>query len=287
MSICSSCLLFVVRELSRNLVNNSENSNKQSLIRLSQSHLNILEICPPQFQRLYLEQLGSPMSPEIQDNLAWGSQFHQLMQQRELGLSIESILNQSHDLQHTVNALWIAVDQQHNLTQQSWREAEHSRTLEFRGYLLTAIYDLLILDDKQAQILDWKTYLQPQNEQKLKNNWQTRLYLYLLAESSDYLPEHISMTYWFVKIPHEPKFWKFQYSETLHQKNHQDLSDLLTNLDDYLKDYNEKNINFPHPSYCQEKCPYSNLFFENNQGFQEEKNNDLSSKIEEIEEVSI
>jgi hypothetical protein len=56
----------------------------------------------------------------------------------------------------------------------------------------------LIADDL-AQILDWKTYPKPQNRRWVEQNWQTLLYPYVLAETSDYLPEQISMTYWFVQ----------------------------------------------------------------------------------------
>ena len=67
-------------------------------IRLSQSQLQLLEICPPQFQRLYLEQLGSAIAPEHQERLTWGSHFHRLMQQRELGLSVENLGDRYSDL---------------------------------------------------------------------------------------------------------------------------------------------------------------------------------------------
>lgn len=152
-----------------------------------------------------------------------------------------------------------------------------------QGYLLTAIYDLLILDDKRGQILDWKTYLQPQNEQKLRNNWQTRLYLYLLAETSDYLPEQLSLTYWFVKIPHNPQCLTIQYSQKLHQKNQEDLEHLLAQLDSYLNKYYKNNIDFPHWNHCQDNCPYADLFPET---IQPEQDEDLLSMIDEIDEVS-
>ncbi|WP_107670573.1 PD-(D/E)XK nuclease family protein [Cyanothece sp. BG0011] len=269
-------------------MNNIDDSHNQSLIRLSQVQLNLLELCPPQFQRLYLEQLGSPVSPEIQDNLLWGNQFHQLMQQYFLDLPLDSILDVNQDLKKIVEALLKAVNEQHNLNLDSWKEAEHSRSLEKGNYLLTAIYDLLIINENQAEILDWKTYLQPQNKKKLENNWQTKLYLYLLAETSDYLPEQISMTYWFVKIPHEPQFLKFEYNQNLHNKTTLELESLLSNLDNYLLDYNQNNIDFPHRENCESNCPYYQSFFSEKSDIDEvEENSDLFSMIDEIEEISI
>ncbi|MDJ0581427.1 PD-(D/E)XK nuclease family protein [Crocosphaera sp.] len=270
-------------------MNNISNSEKKSLIRLSQAQLNLLQVCPPQFQRVYLEQLSLPISPDVQENLLWGNQFHQLMQQHFLELPLDSILDMDQDLKKIVDSLLKSVDEQHHLSSQSWREAEHYLSLEKDNYLLTAIYDLLIINENQAQILDWKTYLQPQNKQKLANNWQTKLYLYLLAEASEYLPEQISMTYWFVKIPHEPQYLTFQYNEQLHQKTTVELENLLTNLDNYLLDFNQNNIDLHHHKNCESNCPYYQSFFSDKGYFSnlEEDNNDLLSTIDEIEEVSI
>jgi hypothetical protein len=67
-------------------------SHSDSKLRLSQGQLNLLETCPRKFQHIYLEQLGSPTTPEQQAHQAWGSRFHLLMQQRELGLPIEALM---------------------------------------------------------------------------------------------------------------------------------------------------------------------------------------------------
>ncbi|MDJ0662795.1 MAG: PD-(D/E)XK nuclease family protein [Crocosphaera sp.] len=258
---------------------------KSNVIRLSQAQLNLLERCPPQFQRVYLDQLASPISPEVQESLLWGNQFHQLMQQHFLGLSIDSILEVDKDLKDIVKALLNGVSETHHLDSDCWREAEHYRGLETENYLLTAIYDLLILNNNQAQILDWKTYLQPQNKKKLENNWQTKLYLYLLAETSDYLPEQISLTYWFVKIPHQPQCLTFEYSEQLHKKYTKELESLLINLDDYLLNLNKNYVDFPHLKNCENNCPYYEFFLS---GTNEVENNiNLLSIMDEIEEVSI
>ena len=83
--------------------------NNQPLIHISQSQLTLLETCPPQFQRLYLEQLGLPTNPEQQERIVWGSQFHQLMQQRDLGLPIDLLLDADEELKHSITALLKAI----------------------------------------------------------------------------------------------------------------------------------------------------------------------------------
>ena len=227
--------------------------SQQNLIRLSQGQLNLLEICPPKFQQIYLNKLSSLPNPETEAKQTWGSRFHLLMQQRELGLPIESLLKKDKELAQSLEALLEAAPDILDQSNYRWREAEHSRTLNFGNYLLTVIYDLLIADDHQAQIIDWKTYLKPENKSKLARNWQTRLYLYTLVETSEYLPEQVSLTYWFVKLPQKPEKQSFNYDSQQHQQTTEDLNKLLTNLDLWLQEAKD----FPHHPYCEAKCPYS------------------------------
>ena len=263
---------------------------KSSLMRLSQGQLNLLETCPPQFQRIYLEQLASPITPEQQEKQTWGTQFHLLMQQRELGLPIEPLLREDEQLHHSINSLLQAAPEIWQQDTQTWREAEHCRTLNFQGYLFTVIYDLLISDRSFAQIIDWKTYLQPQDGTKLAQNWQTRLYLYILAETSEYLPEQISMTYWFVKLPTQPQSITFTYNSAKHEQTRQNLTSLVTQLKQYLEDYQREGIPFPHRPNCQASCPYYQSWLtEKKTSIDRDKNveRDWLTSIAEIEEVTL
>lgn len=210
-------------------------------MRLSQGQLNLLERCPRLFQHTYLDQLAAPASPEQQERLTWGSRFHLLMQQRELGLPIEPLVQQDTQLQSWMTAFAHAAPEIliSDLNSQTFRESEHCRTLQVQDYLLTVVYDLLIADEKTAQILDWKTYPKPQNRRWLEQNWQTLLYLYVLAETSDYLPEQISMTYWFVQSPEEPQSLRLTYNTTQYQQTRQKLNRLLSQLTDWLQRYQQ------------------------------------------------
>jgi len=184
--------------------------SQKNLIRLSQGQLNLLETCPPKFQQIYLNKLSSLPNPETEEKQTWGSQFHLLMQQRELGLPIETLLAKNQELDQSLQALLQAAPHILDQSNNQWREAEHSRTLNFGNYLLTVIYDLLVADDNQAQIIDWKTYLKPQRKDKLAQNWQTRqktaedlhnllINLDIWIEESIDFPHHVNCEY---KCPH-------------------------------------------------------------------------------------
>lgn len=213
------------------------------IFRLSQSHLNTLELCPRKFQHTYLEQLNSPQNPEYEESQVLGSRFHLLMQQREMGLPIEALLQEDKQLLHWITAFTRSAPE--ILTppiseEQNFRESEHLRTLQVGNYLITVIYDLLVADEQQAQILDWKTYRKTPGKRNLEQNWQTRLYMYVLAETSPYAPENISMTYWFVQSQSKPQSLKFTYSAAQHQKIHQKLHQLLNELTAYLNNYSQQ-----------------------------------------------
>jgi len=234
------------------------------MFRLSQGQLNLLETCPRKFQHSYLEQLAAPTTPEQQERMAWGKRFHLLMQQRELGLPVEYLISEDAELGRCLEALRSAVPEIFTTTlstSQTFRESEHCRTLKIGGYLLTVVYDLLILDDLDAQILDWKTYQIPQNPARVGKNWQTRLYPFVLAETSEYLPRQISMTYWFVQSQAsqtskpEPQSLKFAYSEATHQYTKAVLSKLLRQLTDWLQDY-QAGIPFPQVPETAPLCKF-------------------------------
>lgn len=254
-----------------------------NLIRLSQSHLNLLSICPPKFQQVYLDCLGSLPAPEKQDSMQWGNRFHLLMQQRELTLPIESLLATDLELHSSLTAL-IQAAPELEPDPHIWREAEHCRTLSMGDFLFTVIYDLLIAKTDQATILDWKTYRQPPKSKNLALNWQTRLYLYVLGETSEYEPEQIQMTYWFVKSG-SPKSMTFNYGQQQHLQTEQELTVLLADLTTWLQDYQQSQIDFPHQRDCQKTCPYHQLFSDKDRAANIDP--EIPPSIAEIEEVSI
>ncbi|MGB3188410.1 MAG: PD-(D/E)XK nuclease family protein [Limnoraphis sp.] len=269
-------------------------------MKLSQKQLNTLSVCPRRFQQTYLDQLISPPSPDQEERIIWGNRFHLLMQQRELGLPLDQLIAANPQLGQDLTALIQAAPDLFNSDSNSldltFREAEHQRTLNFRGHLLLGIYDLLIADQKKAQIIDWKTYPRPQNSDHLIKNWQTRLYLYLLIETSDYLPENVSMTYWFVRGNKNsgPQCLTLSYNSQKHQQTQQDLTQLITQLDDYLQRY-EQGEPFPKVAISSESCQSCSFALrcqriqetEDNFGESQEFNVNKLPNFAKIEEIPI
>lgn len=258
------------------------------MIHISQGQLNLLETCPRKFQHLYLEQLGFPTSPEQQERLDFGHRFHLLMQQRELGLPFQ-VVPLDRPLQQSVEAFVQATPDLFQASPTALRQSEHRRTLEWQGYLITVIYDLLILAEEQAQILDWKTYPRPQNSRWLAQNWQTRLYPFVLAETSSYRADQISMTYWFIQLLQEevkPQHLRFQYTEELHQQIGQALSDRLTQLTQWLQDY-EMGKSLPQVAESAGCCPNCSFALRCQRGQNQKTAPVEPFNLAEIEEVAL
>jgi hypothetical protein len=234
----------------------------QPLLQLSQTHLQILSTCPRKFQSLFLEQLALPQPSLGSEQRQLGVQFHQLMQQQEMGLEIQPLLNDNPQLQR-----WFDQFQQFPpLMIAGTRLSEHSDALGFQNFILVAVYDLLIQGPQQAQIIDWKTYRRPPNIQVLQQNWQTQLYLFMLAETSGYTPEQISMTYWFAEVrgsgATQSHWINIPYTSQLHKQTQQALSLLLTTLSQWMEDF-RKGIPMPQApfsaGYClssTQQCPF-------------------------------
>jgi CRISPR/Cas system-associated exonuclease Cas4 (RecB family) len=207
------------------------------LLRLAQAQLNLLTLCPRKFQHTILDQFSTPTSPDQQERITRGDRFHLLMQQYELGLVRQSTDPQEQQLQQCVLDLVQAAPEL--FANAPFRQSEHRRTLEMNEFAIVAIYDLLILQATQAQIIDWKTYPRPEKSERLAQDWQTRLYLFILAETTNYKPEQISMTYWFIEPSKPPENLKFSYSAQLHQQTKQELTQILAQLTKWLKQYDE------------------------------------------------
>ncbi|HEY9751762.1 MAG TPA: PD-(D/E)XK nuclease family protein [Coleofasciculaceae cyanobacterium] len=212
---------------------------------LSQGQLNLLTTCPRKFQYTFLEGLTTPESVDQQERRLAGTHFHLLMQQWQMGLPISAITQQDPQLAQWFNAFLNASPQILTLASEPpdrvLCQSEQERSLEIDGYRLTVVYDLLLTSADQARILDWKTYPKPQTSHRLIENWQTRLYLYVLAETSAYRPAQLSMVYWFFQSPgsasETPQSLQVSYNQTQHEQTRQDLQFCLAQLTDWLGAY--------------------------------------------------
>lgn len=230
-------------------------------MRLSQSNLKLLTTCPRKFQYLYLDQFSVPVGLEQVERMATGSQFHLLMQQHSLGLPITSLLEADPQL----HSWFEAFEQQRSRIlslaeheQILWQQSEHLRTLAQQGHVLSVVYDWVMLGATQGQIIDWKTYPKPRKVEHLEQDWQTLLYLYVLAETTNIVPEQLTMTYWFFQARSGEagvaQGARIRYSQSRHEQTQADLQALLSRLTQWLTDYEMHQSDFPQVDLEKGHC---------------------------------
>lgn len=261
------------------------------MISLSQGHLTVLDACDRKYQYIFIDALSGPSSSDQQATTQWGSQFHLMMQQRALDLPVEVMTGANVEMSDSLIALaeaapevfaHLPVSSVDTDDEGTFSQSEHRRTLAFNGYLLTVVYDLVVRSPDRGQIFDWKTHQRPPRQEWLKDDWQKRLYLYVLCETTDLRPEQLSMTYWFVRLgampddfrtgsflerrgerqdssERQPTSYRFGYSEDQHRQTQQDLQRLTDRLT-ALSQLAEQAIDFPkvavEKGLC-DRCPFN------------------------------
>ncbi len=213
---------------------------------ISQGHLNVWTTCRRKFQHYFLDELSLPTASDLQSKLDLGTKFHLLIQQKELGLDVADVAASEANLEKWL----LALETNPPTTISGDRLSEHRRTCELRihdrDFILNAIYDLLIvgsggthpareafpqeignhasIETTAAQIIDWKTHQRPLSWAKLHTSWQTRLYLYILARTTDFAPAQLSMVYWFANTATAVTI---NYDRAQYQKTERDLAKIL------------------------------------------------------------
>lgn len=213
------------------------------MLRLAQHHLETYQTCPRLFQHRYLEQLPPPPDPQGEGGRRWGVQVHQRIAQYLEGIAP---IDRPDRLSETLRSL---VAQVPDLQPQGGGERypEHRRSLLFRHTIvLTAIYDLVVIDGDRTRLYDWKTYAHPAQPQKIERHWQTRLYLYLWCATTNQAPEQVSLTYWFLGGNGQPQAHAIPYDRPRHDQTQRDLATLLGDLERDYRAY-QGGQTFAHP----------------------------------------
>jgi len=213
---------------------------------LSQTKLDTFLICQRRFQLRYLRRLpwpDPPLGDESAEVLARGQQFHQVMERHFLGLDVVPDEIADGRVRH-----WWRQFQASRLAMPNGRFLpEHRLTVPIDGHLLLGRFDLLVVGEEAGQpfahIFDWKTG-RAREESDLRQHWQTRLYLALLAEGGGALwpnypthgrslaPEAITLTYWYAADPDSPR--QIRYSSAWHRENWAEIQAIAAQIETAL-----------------------------------------------------
>jgi len=213
---------------------------------LSPSALHDFSTCPRRFQLRYLLRqpwVSAAPNPRLdyEEGQRLGTLFHQILQQARQGLPIDSLLNQP---QNAPLKAWYAAQQTFMATADlpSEQYAEQQFSLRVGGVALLGRFDLLAVErGKRAVIIDWKTESRPPSRPALQQQWQTRLYPFLLVEAGaafndgwPFAPEQVQILYWYAHQPDAPQI--FYHTAKDHEATRQLLQAKIADIHALLDD---------------------------------------------------
>jgi CRISPR/Cas system-associated exonuclease Cas4 (RecB family) len=190
----------------------------------SQTSLAIFDQCSMKFKKRYIDGLlwknSEPNSQSVMITQK-GRLFHLLAYRYFLGMdsSAGEVEAEYIELDTWVERLkrFIQIDKEN----QYFPEFELKISID--KLRLQAKYDLIVLkNDGEAVIYDWKVQEKKLNQKHLKSSWQTIVYRYLLAKAGRALsgkeisPEKIKMIYWQPTLQVEEEF---AYSQKLFEQD--------------------------------------------------------------------
>lgn len=236
--------------------------NLPDLFDFTQGNLQDYVDCPYRFMMRYVRKVKWP-APVVGDMIEFekrgqtGARFHRLLQQYLVGLP-EARLTEfaAADPNPQLNQWWENfLDHIPNLlTGEINVESVFSTNL--KGQRLVAKYDLVMVDeDHEITIFDWKT-----SERQIRKEWladrvQTHLYRYILVHAGEILtpgkmikPEQVRMHYWFA--PNPGAFVTFPYSETAYQKDQDFFTGLISEILTTEEDQFFRTDDTRHCRYC-------------------------------------
>lgn len=201
-------------------------------LTLSRYRLETFLACQRRFDLRFLRRMPWPVAPldeRAETARQRGEAFHQLMERHFLNFPAAPETTVDSQVRR-----WRSLFLNSRLEIPEGKAyPEHSLTIPVGRHFLNGRFDLLILHNNAAHIFDWKTG-QPRREADLRQDWQTRLYLAMLAESGQAFgqkldPDQINITYWYVNDLDAPRL--IQYNQAWHSQNWAAIQAIVAQID--------------------------------------------------------
>ena len=237
-------------------------NNKLKYFIYSQNSINTYKSCPTKFKYKYIDKINWKQddieSREYYDSLKVGREFHLLCERyfSKIPLGLNEDTNPKFKLWIDRVKKMFPINEDDNKIYLP----EYEVRLNLDGNIITAKYDLIIIDKNSIEIWDWKTENVKLEHAKVKDRIQTIVYMFLAKEAVckifnlNISEDNIKMKYYqpqYDDIPIEIK-----YSEKQHDINKSNITryiDMINNTS-YEKEDNYKyrlTKNHKHCSFCE------------------------------------
>ena len=233
--------------------------------QISQGSLQDFNDCPRRFQLKYLECLSWPAietEPALENEryIQQGANFHQLLQQYFLGLSV-SDLNSFAEKENNLNNWWnsflrLIQNNDWDLNKpENYHYPEISFSIPLQEYRLVGKFDLLVISGENYFIFDWKTSRNKPNRERYRKYLQTKVYPFLLVKSGlkahtneAIRPSRVKMIYWFANFP--TIALSFHYSAQQFKEDTEYFEKLLVEIGKLDKTPAKKTQNVDFCKFC-------------------------------------
>jgi CRISPR/Cas system-associated exonuclease Cas4 (RecB family) len=232
--------------------------------QFSQSSLQDYVDCPRRFYLRYVRRLSWPAivaepALEHERHLQQGVDFHHLVHQHEVGISVEQLSAAITDA--NLRRWWVNYLEKGPGGLPEVHYPELALSAPAGSHRLVAKYDLLAVQaGERAVILDWKTHHRRAEADWLAERMQTRVYPYLLVRAGSSLnegqplePDQVQMLYWFANFPEEPVV--FPYDADRHGEDEADLHSLVEEIENLAEGEFELTADKKRCDFC----PYRSL----------------------------
>lgn len=210
-------------------------------LTLAQQHFYTFRACHRRFYLRYLAKIPWPEPPldsDLETAYERGRLFHRWVERQLLGLPIDS----GAQIDPVIHTWWTTFQKHSPSFPPGRRFVEFTLIAPIGRHFVAGRYDLLIVNQEDkgqpdSFIFDWKTG-EPRPIDRLRQAWQTRIYLAVLAEGGTALaeygntpvnPDHLTFIYWYVEDPLSPRV--ITYSKVLHKENWTDLVSVVQEID--------------------------------------------------------
>ncbi len=222
----------------------------------SQSALSVFDKCTLKFRYRYLDGLFWPQdwggNQKQQQIIEKGKTFHKMAYR----YYDRGYISQGDFIDHQLKKWFNNLKEFRPYEKDKDFKPEYELRINKNQIKLLAKYDLLYTDKKNNQIIiyDWKTNQRKLMKNKLLNNYQTLVYLFVLYQAGKfYLPvddlkiSQIKIVYWNPRYPQ--KVVKIKYTNSMYKKAEEKITSLIKKIKDY--DYQDF-----HKTSDRQLCQY-------------------------------
>jgi len=199
--------------------------------------------CARRYELSYLEELKWPAvesEPLLQSerHMVDGRRFHEMVHRDVLGVEVP-LPDSAKD--PDISRWWnnYMVQRPANVDGKRFAEKTLVGSVATMEVTMVATCDLIVISEgesgRRARIFDWKTWRRRHTREWLLDRLQTRIYPYLLVQSSATLaggkpltPDEVEMVYWYSDFPDNPEV--FAYSETQFREDEAYLGGLVDEI---------------------------------------------------------